>query len=545
MSLRAAIYARVSTDDQRGNYSIPTQIQDALGYAEKKGYSIVGDSFVDPETGRDVSSGGNGNIAAFVDDFSSREISRPGIDAVYSFLESVGFDILVVHSLDRLARDPYIRQTIEIELQERGASVEYILGNYDASPEGEVRKDLDATFAKWENVKRVERSLRGKRGKAESGKFVGGKPPYGYELDEKAQAGLAVLEEEAEVVREIFELYGREGLSIRGITEHLTDRGVSSPTGRPSWGKSTVSKILRNETYIGTNHYNKFKRQGKAQVERAREDWIPIETTPIVDPHLFREVQEKLRRNKAARRKEPRRFYLLGGMVFCPDCGRPYATQTQKAGRNRRLHDAPSYRHRSKEGHCRNRTISARKVDPVVWDRIAEVLLDPANLRKGYEESLDQQQATTKRQRQRLETLERARLKHDQKAANLMTAYLDPDIQMTKPEYLKQRTAIEDELVTLADEIETIRAQLDQVEVPPEFETIEAFANEVRDQLDGESDLTPQAKRQIFELLHVKVFIPEEGELWLEGWFDPPRERQSITARSGYDRLLPQPRGRV
>ncbi|MDF1499314.1 MAG: recombinase family protein [Anaerolineales bacterium] len=340
-----------------------------------------------------------------------------------------------------------------------------------------------------------------------------------------------MVEDEADVIRYIFELYAREGLSIRGIAEHLTDDDIPSPTGRSSWGKSTITKILRNETYIGTNYYNKSKRNGKDREQRAREKWIPIDTTPIVDPRIFREVQEKLRRNKAVRRQEPRRFYLLSGMVYCPDCGRPYACQTQKAGKHRRKNDAPQYRHRSREGHCRNRIISARKVDPVVWSRIVEVLLDPDNLRKGYEESLEQQQATTKRQRLRLETLERARQKHEKKGANLMTAYLDPDIQLTKTEYLQQRTAIEDELKTLDAEIDEIRTQLASVAAPPEFETIEAFAGEVREQLEGADDLSPPEKRKILELLHVRVFIPEEGELWLEGWFDPPRERQSITSR--------------
>ena len=85
-------------------------------------------------------------ILAYVDDLSSRELSRPGLDASLTFLEAVGFDVLIVHALDRLARDPYIRQTLEMEFTRRGAKVEFVLGNYDESPEGEVRKDLDATL---------------------------------------------------------------------------------------------------------------------------------------------------------------------------------------------------------------------------------------------------------------------------------------------------------------------------------------------------------------------------------------------------------------
>jgi DNA invertase Pin-like site-specific DNA recombinase len=65
--------------------------------------------------------------------------------------------------LDRLARDPYIRRRLELEFEKRGAVVECVPGKYDQTPEGEVRKDLKATFAKWKNAKRVERSQRGKK----------------------------------------------------------------------------------------------------------------------------------------------------------------------------------------------------------------------------------------------------------------------------------------------------------------------------------------------------------------------------------------------
>src|SRR5688572_25585502 len=201
--MRAALYARVSTDIQRQNYSIPSQLKDMVGYAKDRRYTLVGNMFVDPHDGQDVQRS-QGAIPAFVDDFTSSEFSRPGLNACLSFLNSVGFDVLIVHAIDRLARDPYIRQTIEREIAALGARVEYVLGNYEESPEGEVRKDLDATFAKWENAKRVERCNRGKRRKAEMGKFVAGKVPYGYRLDPDAFGGMSVYEPEAEVVQMVF-----------------------------------------------------------------------------------------------------------------------------------------------------------------------------------------------------------------------------------------------------------------------------------------------------------------------------------------------------
>ncbi len=67
MSKRAAIYARVSTDEQRGNYSIPTQLAECVRYADEHGYALVGDHYADRTTGRDARAGTDAT-SAFVDD---------------------------------------------------------------------------------------------------------------------------------------------------------------------------------------------------------------------------------------------------------------------------------------------------------------------------------------------------------------------------------------------------------------------------------------------------------------------------------------------
>jgi len=206
---RAVIYARVSTDDQRSNYSIPTQVEACLKYAKQEGYSVVGDQYVSAETGLDVALPGEGTVRAYVDDYTSREMSRPSLDAAFRYLETTGYDVVIVYSVDRLARDPYIRETLERDFHKLGATVEYASGDYDDTPQGEVRKDLAAVFAKWENTVRVERCSRGRRRKAESGFFVGGRAPYGYEMSKKVPGGLVVVEEQASSVRRIFSLYVR------------------------------------------------------------------------------------------------------------------------------------------------------------------------------------------------------------------------------------------------------------------------------------------------------------------------------------------------
>ena len=121
---RAIIYSRVSTDDQRSNFSIPTQISECVKYCQNNGYTLGGNAFVDKQSGLDVEKNPN-SIPAYVDDYSSREMNRPSLDAALTYLEDYGFDVVVVHSIDRLARDPYIRQTLEKEFFRRGAKVEF------------------------------------------------------------------------------------------------------------------------------------------------------------------------------------------------------------------------------------------------------------------------------------------------------------------------------------------------------------------------------------------------------------------------------------
>jgi site-specific DNA recombinase len=531
MKKRAVVYARVSTDDQRDNYSIPSQIVACVQYAEAKGYSVVGDRFVDPITGLDLASPSKEAVRAYVDDYTSRELSRPALDDALRYLAAVGYDLLVVHAIDRLARDPYIRQTLEIAFRQQGAKVEYVLGNYDDTPEGEVRKDLDAVFAKWENAKRVERCDRGKKRKAEMGLFVAGREPYGYVIDKTAFGGLAVVEEHAAVVRKVFHMYAVEGMSIRRIVDALMRGKVPTPLGAEKWAQSSVRRMLLNTTYVGKVFYNKYKRNGSDLEMKDRDEWIEIETTPIVEQWLFDEVQKRIAENAKGLRRQPARFYLLSRMVKCALCEQAYFVQTQKAGKNGRTNDAQSYRHRVSHGHCCNHQVSARILEPIVWDEIAELLMEPERLREGYEDSLAQQTDSTHRLEEHLETLHRRAKSLEEMRRNLTAAYVDPDVKMTKTEYLEQKEQVDREVAELTSETDRVKKELAAVPVPADLETLEAFASTIRELIVNEEGITPQQKRQILEMLHVRVLIDSQaGELKIEGWFGPAIEGLSYTA---------------
>ena len=520
MSLRAVIYARVSTDMQRDNFSIPSQINDILKYAKLHNLSLVGDRYVSADTGKDTVKSKEA-IAAYVDDYTSTELSRPGLDAALFFSEKIGFDVLLVHAIDRLARDPYFRQTIEREFMARGVRIEYILGNYDESPEGEVKKDLDATFAKWENAKRVERCNRGKKRKAEMGKFVTGKVTYGYRIALDVFGGMSVYEPEAQVVQTIFSWFVESKLSLQQIANELNKLGIKSYHNHDIWATSSIHRMLVNTTYTGYFYYNKHKRQGKLLVKRDKSEWIKIECTPLIPNELFEAAQEILKFNKDYIRKHPKRFYLLSGMVVCADCERAYITQTTRAGRKRLKNDSQAYRHRISQGHCSNKWITAKALEGLVWDRVVNILLNPMSLRDGFEQTIEQEQQKQARQIQHLETLQKAIEKLKGKKNRLQKTYLDPDFGMTKEDYLEEKRVLDDQTKATDIDMEKIAKELQRIPSESDLRSLEQMALKIVGTLGNNLDISPQDQRQVMQMLNLKVLISRDGRIKLEGWFSP------------------------
>lgn len=430
MAERAAIYIRVSTDEQRYNYSLVSQLEACVKRAEEKGWNIVGDRFVNPDTGLNAPPS-DGGITAYQDDYTGTKVSRPAIDAALEYARTAGYERLIVNDLDRLGRGNKVFSIEEALFEEAGVKVEFVLGNYDDTADGRFRKELDATLAGWENDKRIERVTRGKKKKAELGKFVAGRPPYGYTIDKEQPGGLAVNERQAAVVRLIFERYVKDGASIRKIAEELTAEGVRPWREGDRWGKSTIQKILCNEAYVGRAHYNKHIRKGAKLLPRDRAEWIPIDITALVDEATFAMAQLQLSDNRARARKQPKRRYLLTGLVICEECGMAYHAQAKRAGKHRHVNEALSYRHRVSSGHCLNRTISARRLEPAVWEAVTGLLLDPASLRRGYEASIERENAGKERKRLELGKINDVASKLNMELRNLVDMFIDPDFEMT------------------------------------------------------------------------------------------------------------------
>jgi site-specific DNA recombinase len=375
---------------------------------------------------------------------------------------------------------------------------------------------------------------------------------YGYALNVEVFGGLEIIPEQAEVVRNIYRLYVEERMSIRAIVRHLDDFGYSPSRKGTAWAKTTVNRILDNSTYAGYFYYNKFKRLDLKRIElRPRHEWIRIECQAIVDPEIYEKAQIIKDQNRVRSRKQVSRFYMLSGMVICSECERPYLSQTllpsvtpAPEGRQHRKHESQCYRHRLRAGHCLNRQISAKLLENIVWEKALNILKDPDALIEGYNQSLEQQAITFQKKRNLIATLDQNLLKIRAKKQNLNAAYLDPDIEMSKQEFLEYKGKLEEETKIIEEDLAIKRREMDNVPLPADVEILKKFAAEIVRGIEPIEKLSRQKKREILQIMHVTALISPEGDVKLDGWFNVAEQQEkdglSTSSSARYARQ-PQP----
>jgi site-specific DNA recombinase len=379
--MRVALYARVSTDSQQARGTIGSQL------------AVLRDR---------VGAEGDEVVAEFCDDgHSGARLDRPGLDALRDAAEAGLIERVWCLSADRLAR-VYAYQVIVLdELARHGVSVRFTdAPPLDNDPQAKLLTQVQGVIAEYERAKIAERYRRGKLFRSRAGEVLAWRTPYGYRRqprDAHGPARLEVFEPEAAVVRRIFADAAVGGHSLREIIRRLAADNVSPPAGRARlWSTSTLSKLLRNEAYIGRVYFNRTEavpdpRPGKRskQVPRPREDWIAIAVPAIVDEPTFAAAHRAGRANSqwSPRRTEPGQW-LLRGLVKCGACG--VGTNCHKMrGRNGTWHRYYYCRNHDpiKAGgpdrRCTERNIRSDALDTFVFDQVRAALLRPDVLTAG------------------------------------------------------------------------------------------------------------------------------------------------------------------
>lgn len=516
--IKAAIYARVSSEQQAQAHTIGSQVAALRDKVTSQGLELTAEM-------------------EFIDEgYSGATLVRPALERLRDVVAAGVVDRVYVHSPDRLARSYAYQVVLVDEFQRSGVEIIFLNRELGQSPEDSLLLQMQGMIAEYERAKIIERSRRGRRHAARLG-LVSALTcaPYGYRYITKqegnGQARLEVDIEEARVVMQIFEWVGRERVTLREVSRRLERTGKRTRKDGVIWDRAVIWGVLRNPAYIGEAAFGKTRvgpmrprlrpRRGQpSQPRRAysdydvpTEEWITIPVPALVDREVFEAAQEQLRENqRRSRERTGGPKYLLQGLILCKICG--YALTGTGMGKKRindnvrytyyRCLGSEPYRFGGKRI-CDNHPVRTDRIDVAVWQEVRTLLEHPARVTDEYRRRL---QPETKSKQSEIASVEARLSKLRNGLARLIDSYTDGLIE--KSEFEPRIKEVRERSAALQRQAEELGHQASlETELRLVVSSLEQFTSTVKDELD-QADWT--TKREIIRALVKRVEV-EKGQV--------------------------------
>ena len=509
---RAALYARVSTELQEREQTIQSQIAAITRYADQQGFRHT-------------------PALTYTDDgYSGTWLDRPALDELRDHAREGRFDVAVVLCPDRLARR-YAYQVLLIEeLKRDGIEIHFCERPISDSPDDQLLLQVQGAIAEYERAKILERCRRGRLHRARRGELAPPVTPYGYTYAARKYGGdgqIRIHEEEAAMVRQIFDWYAEDGGNVFRVQRNLNASIWKPRRDSQHWTSGTILRILRNEWYIGRAYYNRTTRRPRDRspgdspefqpakfviTERPRSEWIEVPVPAIIDEALFARVQQRMAENRKFSKRRLRRHgtYLLKGLLKCGICGHTYVGYTQVNRKKDVDYEYQYYKCRLrleprlgvKGARCTSGQLRVAGVDEVVWTTVRRLLLNSEALSKELASWLSRTASDPARQERQAATA--ARLKDlRRQRERLIDAYQAGSLDLQ--DFDPRKTTIEERILALEHE----QAELDSWAARKELAirqvaSAEAVVEQLRAQLRDPSFETKQA---ILRLVVEKVVV--------------------------------------
>lgn len=365
---KAALYAMYSSDNQRSE-SIDAQLRAMQNYCQQNHILIV-ETYIDEAK-------------------SATTDHRPSFQKMIADSKYHQFNIILVHKLDRFARNRYDSAVYKRELKKNGVSVYSVLEDLDDSPESIMMESMLEGMSEYYSQNLAREVMKGMRETALQCKHTGGKPPLGYDLNTDGK--LIINQGEAEVVQQIFKMY-LGNYSYSKMAEVLNKKGYRTKTGS-LFRKNSFYSILRQEKYTGVYIWNRAsaKQNGMRNNHKSKalKDQVMIQggCPNIISRSYFEEVQKKMQeRAHGKAESKARRYYMLGGKGFlqCGICGKSMTGTVRKShGKTYITYQCPS--HKAKQ--CETKEVRADRLNLIVAQQLAEFFFREDRL-KDWEDLL-------------------------------------------------------------------------------------------------------------------------------------------------------------
>ena len=508
----AAIYARVSSEQQREENTIASQTASLIEFAKSHDLEVPKEWVFEDEG------------------YSGATLERPGLECVRDLAAEGQIQVVLAYSPDRLSRK-YAYQILLIEeFARHGVETLFVKSPQGDSAEDQLLVQFQGMIAEYERAQILERSRRGKRHRAQAGEVsVMSGAPYGYRYIRKTDevpAAYVVDEAEAGVVRRVYQMYTIEGLSIGEITRRLNTEGVPArKAGR--WERSVVWGVLRNPAYCGVACFGKTRISARTRVmrpqrrrgtttpsttaghQRPREEWIEIPVPALVTEESFARAQELLYQNKIRSRRRTIAPSVVQGLVSCAKCGYALSrTSTQTSARKIHYYKcigSDSWRKLGGPVCDNSRFIRQELLDQIVWAEVIRLLEEPALIHQELDRRLAAAR-TSDPTAKREQSLQRELTHVGKGIERLLTAYQEGLLSL---EQLRERMpALRHRQQTLSAELQAIADQTnDRAAFLRLAETLTAFLARLR---SAAETLSVMERQKIVRLLVKDVLVGED-----------------------------------
>ncbi|MBT9161437.1 MAG: hypothetical protein DDT27_01549 [Dehalococcoidia bacterium] len=298
--MRAALYVRVSTEEQVEGYSLDAQLRSMRGFCAERGWEIVGEYIEEGRSARSENIGKRPQFKVLMNDAFSGKV-----------------EVVVVHKLDRFSRNLIVTLTYFQEFAKRNIAFVSLSEQMDfSSPSGRLMLAMMGAFAQWYSDNLAHETSKGKRERALQG-YYNGDLPFGYI---KGDDGIPVIEpKEAVAIERAFPMYATGDYGFQDVANEVNTMGfltrnkrkqdIYGAVGPRPFTCDSVRDMISNPFYAGYITYKGERILGKQQA--------------IIPKDVYEKCcQVRRKHRKAPRTHSPRfRTYLLKGLIRCAFCG--------------------------------------------------------------------------------------------------------------------------------------------------------------------------------------------------------------------------------
>ena len=355
--MRVAIYTRESTEEQAVH-----------------GYSLAEQRKACSERAAEL---GAAEIMQFADEgVSGAALDRPGLTALREAVDSGMVNTVILRDPDRLSRRLSHQLLLSEEFEKAGVQLEFLDFEWKTTPEGRLFYSIKGAIAEYEREKIRERVTRGKLQKARQGGIPVNFDVYGYRYN-PATGKVSLDEEEAAVVRKMFQWFISEDIGISRIASRLNEMQIPTRRRAGQWHRQVVRQVLVNPVFKGDWKYG--KKDWHTGLSRSPESVITIPVPAIIDQTTWEMTQDKMHSIQRFSSKKGKHKYLLTGLLTCADCGNTmggsYIRWWGKAARRYTCRRSGSAS--PNKGCSPSKAILADLLEGAIWSQVKLLLWDP------------------------------------------------------------------------------------------------------------------------------------------------------------------------